>query len=572
MKKNILLIVTSLLVSGTLFAQQADSNIISEQAEEIISQQAEENENLSRPLSETIEDHDIVVPESVTRQLSHLLHDWKVEFSTPDNDNCFGGANVHVSDSVIIARLQALPTVMEMSFNQIVRSQIDAYATRRREQVAHMLALANYYFPIFEEVLERYGLPLELRYLPVIESALNPIAVSRAGAAGLWQFMPRTAQGFGLEINTLVDERRCPHRSTEAAARYLRDLYNLYGDWKLVLAAYNSGMGTVNRAIARSGGVRDYWAIYHRLPRETRGFVPIFIAAVYIMNYYQEHNICPMRVEPLFLGLDTVHVHERIHFEQISEVLDIPVRDLQRLNPKFRRDIIPASEFRSYALVLPTRNIYAFIERKDEIVEHNRNQHFTHRVTAYASGMAATSISGNMENTYYSVRRGDNLSVIARRNGVTVAQLRSWNSLRSDNLSIGQRLIVSRRPVPVMQAQTTSTTVTGNTQTINQYYRVRSGDTLGEIARRHNTTVAQLQRWNGMSDTRLSVNRQLIVGQQIVQIAAAVVEPETPRRESPANITCTSSYIIDDFLNTPIERTATAASIGNGSFLGGEGE
>jgi membrane-bound lytic murein transglycosylase D len=390
---------------------------------------------------------------------------------------------------------------MEMSFNQIVRRQIDAYATRRRDQVSHMLALANYYFPIFEEALERYGLPLELRYLPVIESALNPVAVSRVGAAGLWQFMPRTARGFGLEISTLVDERRCVHRSTEAAVRYLRNLYAMFGDWKLVLAAYNSGMGTVQRAIARSGGVADYWAIYHRLPRETRGFVPIFIAAVYIMNFHQEHGICAMRVDPLFLGVDTVHVNERIHFEQISSVLDIPVRDLQRLNPKFRRDIIPATHDRAFALALPTRSIYAFIERKDEIVGHNRNQHFAHRVTVDPHGAI--------------------------------------------------------------------TTISGNVQVTNRYHRIRSGDTLGALARRNNTTVGQLQRWNNMNHTRLSVGRQLIVGQTVVQlppppppevVVAEVVRP------SPPNVTINYSDIIADFLGEEIEglKFPEMAGIGDG--------
>ena len=478
----------------------------------------EEDENLYflRRIRRTIEDPHIVQPFSMTRDLSHLVHEWKVNFFQPDDCDCIPSPNVVVSDEVIIARLQAMPTVMEMSFNPVVRSQIDAYATRRREQVSRMLALANYYFPIFEEVLERYGLPLELRYLPVIESALNPIAVSRAGAAGLWQFMPRTARGFGLEISSLVDERRCVHRSTEAAARYLRNLYALYGDWKLVLAAYNSGMGTVNRAIARSGGVRDYWAIYHRLPRETRGFVPIFIAAAYIMNHYRDHGICPMAVDPLFLGLDTVHVHQQIHFEQISYVLDIPVRDLQRLNPKFRRDIIPATEDRPFALVLPTKNIYAFIEKQDSIFAHNRDVHFNHRVLASAT--ATTAVSGNFIHTYHRVVSGESLSVIARRHGTTVANLRSWNNLQSDNLRIGQRLIVRRQPAPTQAAPQPIVVPEGH-KVVNQYHRVQSGDTLGALAAQFGTTVAQLQRWNNMSNTRLAVNRMLIVHQQFVEIA-----------------------------------------------------
>ena len=533
MRKIFLLLVACLFVFTTSFAQQAavEPNYEVTHDESVAAALLsgrylkypyfEEDSNLYylRRIGRTIEDPDLVPPFSMTVELSQLIHDWKVDFFQPDDCDCIPSPNVVVSDEVIIARLQAMPTIMEMSFNPIVRSQIDAYANRRRDQVSRMLALANYYFPIFEEALERHGLPLELRYLPVIESALNPIAVSRAGAAGLWQFMPRTARGFGLEISSLVDERRCVHRSTEAAVQYLRNLYALYGDWKLVLAAYNSGMGTVNRAIARSGGVQDYWAIYHRLPRETRGFVPIFIAAAYIMNHYRDHGICPMAVDPLFLGLDTVHVHQQIHFEQISYVLDIPVRKLQRLNPKFRRDIIPATENRPFALVLPTKNIHAFIEKQDSIFAHNRDLHFNHRVLASATGAAGTTtaVSGNFLHTYHRVVSGENLSVIARRNGTTVANLRSWNNLQSDNLRVGQRLIVRRQPAPAQTAPPPIVVPEGH-KVVNQYHRIQSGDTLGALARQFGTTVAQLQRWNNMSNTRLAVNRMLIVNQQFVEI------------------------------------------------------
>ncbi|MDR0332137.1 MAG: transglycosylase SLT domain-containing protein [Dysgonamonadaceae bacterium] len=553
MNRNILLIAVSLFISTTLFAQQEYINPM-----ENATLQASEEENPPRPLSEVIEDHHIVFPESMTRPLSQLLHDWQIDFSKSTND-CRGGMNPMVPDSVIIARLQALPTEMEMTFNSVVRSHIDAYAGRRRDQVAYMLALGDYYFPMFAEALDRYGLPLELKYLPVIESALNPIAVSRMGATGLWQFMLRTGQGMGLEVSTLVDERRDPYQSTDAAARYLRDLYTIYEDWNLAIAAYNCGPGNVNRAIARSGGKHDYWEIYHRLPRETRGYVPAFIAAVYVMNYHEEHNICPVHVDHSLLALDTIHINEQIHFNQIAETLDVSISDLRRFNPKFRRDIIPASEIKPYALVLPTNLMYAFVENADEIFGHNRSQHFTHRVTTdqyLADGGASTSVSGNFENTYYRVRSGDNLSVIAQRNRVSVAQLRSWNNLNSDRLSINQRLIVGRRAIPQTQTQIaqTSTTTSGNTQTINQYYRVRSGDTLNAIAGRHGTTVAQIQQWNGMSNTRLTVDRQLIVGQQVMQIE---VPEETEQEEStPENITNESSNIISNFIRSQIEEVS----------------
>lgn len=243
-------------------------------------------------LKDTISDNAIVYPESMSEKLSDLLAAWQLELST-DELQCLRGQNVSYHDTIYANRLYTLPTVMELSYNQVVKSYIEMYSTRRREQVSYMLALGEYYFPMFEEALDRHGLPLELKYLPVIESALNPIAVSRVGATGLWQFMLRTGKSYGLEVNSLVDERRDPYKSTEAAVKYLKDLYAIYGDWNLVIAAYNCGPGNVNKAIARSGGKRDYWEIYYKLPKETRGYVPAFIAANYIMNHFSDHNICP---------------------------------------------------------------------------------------------------------------------------------------------------------------------------------------------------------------------------------------------------------------------------------------
>ena len=540
MRTNRLFLIAFLFLSITLFAQQEGDIVIfyvthDESVEaalflrytEGVELEIEEDElpedelqYYLRRLRSTIEDPYLVEPLGMTRPIHELIHDWKVDFFQPDDCGCVPGTNVFVPDEVIIARLQAMPTVMEMSFNPIVRQQIDAYANRRHDQVARMLALSRYYFPIFEEALDRRGMPLELRYLPVIESALNPIAVSRVGATGLWQFMPATARGLGLEISTLVDERRCVHRSTEAAVQYLSQLYNLFGDWKLVLAAYNSGLGTVSRAIARSGGVHDYWAIHHLLPAETRSFVPIFIAAAYIMNHYRYHGICPLFVDPLFLGVDSVHVHQNIHFEQISAVLDIPVRDIQRLNPKFRQDVIPATEDRPFALVLPSREIFTFIELQDSIFEYNRSQIFNQRVLAGPVATGTTVVSGDFLLTHHRVVSGENLSVIARRHGTTVANLRAWNNLSSDNLRIGQQLIVRRTPAPAQAAVAAQPiAIPEGHELVNQYHRIQSGDTLGALAIRFGTTVAQLQRWNNMSGTRLNVDRMLIVNQRIAPVA-----------------------------------------------------
>jgi membrane-bound lytic murein transglycosylase D len=485
----------------------------------------------SRPIrqaKDTIQDTTIVLPESMTANLADLLHDWQIDFAGSEN-NCDAGQNVVYHDTVYSDRLYRLPSEMELSFNHVVRSYIEMYSVRRREQVAYMLTLGDYYFPLFEEMLDRHGLPLELKYLPVIESALNPVAVSRMGATGLWQFMLKTGQGYGLEVNSLVDERRDPYKSTEAAVRYLKDLYSIYGDWNLVIAAYNCGPGNVNKAIARSGGKQDYWEIYYHLPRETRGYVPAFIAANYIMNYYAEHNICPMKPND-FQALDTVHVNQEIHFGQISEILDIPVNELQRLNPQFKRDIVPGN-YKPYALVLPTKKMIAFIDKKDEILNCRRSTYFAHRLDTdrYLKG-GSTSV-GSDGVVYYRVKKGDNLSKIAKRNGVTVAQLKSWNNLKSTFLSIGKQLIVRKDAPPPSStdskeqyAEVREDSIQRISREVNQYYRVKKGDTLGEIAKKNGVTVSELKSWNGLSSSKIAIGEQLIVGKTIEEVP----DPEVP--------------------------------------------
>lgn len=482
---------------------------------------AQEN---SHPDKNNIQDNSIVAPESLNEHLATLLHEWQIDFSKSDN-MCEQGANVVFHDSVYTKCLYDMPTEIELSYNQVVRQYIDMYANCRRDMVGYMLTIGKYYFPMFEEVLDKYGLPLELKYLPVIESALNPVAVSRVGATGLWQFMLRTGQGYGLQVNSLVDERRDPYKSTEAAARYLKDLYAIYSDWNLVIAAYNCGPGNVNKAIIRSGGKCDYWQIYYNLPRETRGYVPAFIAANYIMNFYDMHNICPIGSFQEMFALDTVHVENQVHFNQIAEVLDIPLSDIRRWNPQFKKDRVPGN-YQRYALVLPINKIYAFLEKEDEIMNFRRNDYITHRknTDGYLAS-SGSSVSGNRENVYYRVKRGDNLSKIASRNGVTVSQLRSWNNLSSTRIIAGKSLIVWKKAVesPVREtgeitlAQHTTNSET-LTKTMNEYYRVRSGDNLGKIAQRNNVTVAQLKLWNELRSDRLSVGKQLIVKKKIVTV------------------------------------------------------
>lgn len=427
---------------------------------------------------DTIRDNAIVYPESMTEKLSDLLHNWQLDLSNAEID-CKGGLNVVFPDSVYIEKLHNLPAEMELSFNSVVKDYIEMYAVRRREQISYMLALGNYYFPMFEQALDRHGLPLELKYLPVIESALNPVAVSRAGATGLWQFMLRTGKGYGLEVNSLVDERRDPYKSTEAAVRYLKDLYAIYGDWNLVIAAYNCGPGNVNKAIARSGGKRDYWEIYYRLPKETRGYVPAFIAANYIMNYYTDHNICPANSSTLTVALDTVQVNERIHLAQIAGVLGEPLAELQRLNPQYKKSVIPG-DFKTHVLVLPTDKIVAFIHKNDTIMNYDKSRYFTHRANTddFLDGTGAGTTSGNTTNVYYRVKKGDTLGAIARRNGIRLAQLKSWNGLRSSRIGIGDRLIVGKKAEPAAPKPAESveenynrTEVSGGSNIISSYLK-----------------------------------------------------------------------------------------------------
>ena len=272
-----------------------------------------------------------LLPESLDANVDSLLHSWHVQYFSQKDDYCHDDHdNVYYPDSVYAERLSRLPSVIDLPYNQVVRDCIDLYAGRKRDLVRYMLGMADFYFPIIEEVLDKHGLPIELKYLAVVESALNPVALSRVGAAGLWQFMLPTGKIYGLEINSLVDDRRDPRRATEAACAYFKDMYAIYGDWNLVMAAYNCGPGNVNKAIRRAGGKHDFWDIFRFLPRETRTYVPLFIAANYIMNYYCEHNLCPLQTS-LPLATDTVMVNNALHLQQVSEILQLDIATLRAL-------------------------------------------------------------------------------------------------------------------------------------------------------------------------------------------------------------------------------------------------
>lgn len=357
-----------------------------------------------------------------------------------DTTECLSDTIIaELPDSIYKQRLQALPFVIEVPYNEVVRRYILRYVKHSPRQLAALQRKAEYYFPIFENILAKHDLPYELCYMPVIESALNPQARSHMGATGLWQFMPATGKKYGLEINSLVDERMDPIRSTEAACLFLKNLYGIFQDWNLVIAAYNCGPGNVNKAIHRAGGKRDFWSIYPFLPSETRGYLPIFIAASYAMNYAQEHGICPADPLPT-MAADTIITTHRQHLKQIADNIDIPLAELRRLNPQYPRDIIPGGK--SYAICLPIEKAGMYIDLQDTILAY-RAEELIHNRRDEIELLHRTSVHGGYSIngvTYYKIKEGDTLGGIAKKFRVSVKQLKAWNGLKSDMIRAGKTL------------------------------------------------------------------------------------------------------------------------------------
>ncbi len=346
-----------------------------------------------------------------------------------------------VSDSVFARRLRSIPSVVPLTYNDKVRANIIYYIDRIGDRVGVMLGLSKYYFPIFDEILDRHGVPCELKYLVVIESALNPKAVSRVGATGLWQFMYATGRVYDLRVNSIIDDRRDPIKSTEAAAKYLKDLYKIYNDWTLAIAAYNCGPGNINKAMRRSGK-NTFWEIYDFLPRETRGYVPAFIAAAYVMNFHKEHGIEPAKLtKPLSLVSDTIILCKDLYFGQIESVMNISAEQLRDLNPQYKTDFVPGEQG-TYSLKLPLRYINDFISLEDSISKFERDKYFGAKTETELAN-----VKYREKTIYHKVRKRDTWYSVAKRYGVSVSQLKSWNpnSRRSSKLRIGDMLAVKQR-------------------------------------------------------------------------------------------------------------------------------
>ncbi|MDR1676655.1 MAG: transglycosylase SLT domain-containing protein, partial [Tannerella sp.] len=467
-----------------------------------------------------------MMPEVLDENVKNLLQSWHMQYFSNVEKYCLDeDRNVSFPEEVYRQRLARMPCVIPMTCNRMVRDCIDLYAGRRRSLMRYIMGMADVYFPIFEQILDEHQLPLELKYLAVVESALNPHALSRVGAAGLWQFMLPTAKVYGLEVNSLIDERLDPYKATHAACRYFKEMYEMYGDWYYTIAAYNCGPGNVNKAIHRAGNKTDFWDIFPYLPRETRSYVPLFIAVAYVMTYHCEHNLCPIRTD-LSVASDTLMINRLLHLRQVSEALDVDFDLLKMLNPQYKRDIIPGS-IQPSVLKLPVSATYSFIHREDTV--------YLHRVEELLANCKPVDISGEIspdtrETVRHTVASGENLHIIANRYGVTAKDIRKWNRLGSNRVPKGRRLVIhidnggltyaAKEDPPVREQKNTAASSVRVTETKTApdvgeegntiSYTVQSGDSLYSISKKYpGVTVAKIQLANRMKDNKLRIGQVL---------------------------------------------------------------
>ena len=415
-----------------------------------------------------------------------------------------------LTTEVLKQRLEVLnqKTPFNVEYNPALESVIKSFLKNRRKTLERLMSLSHYYFPLFEQEMDNANIPLEMKYLSIVESALNPRARSRVGATGLWQFMYPTGKMYGLDVSSYVDERSDPIRSTKAAAKYLSRLYAMFNDWDLALAAYNSGPGNVTKAIRRSGGKQNYWNLRPHLPRETAGYVPAFLATMYIFEYAQEHGFNPKKHETIYFQTDTVQVKRLITFDQLTELLDVSKEQLQFFNPSYKLDIVPFVEGKKYSLRLPKdligkfvaneESIYAFVEAEKEKMEKP------------LPALVQTSGEGG-NRIYHRVKSGDVLGKIANKYGVTVTNLKRWNSLRSNTIQIGQRLTIytNKKPLSPSTVVAKSTSNSGS-KAAEEIYVVQKGDTLWSIAQKFpKISIEDIQKWNDISGEKLQPGMKL---------------------------------------------------------------
>ena len=420
------------------------------------------------------------------------------EVATLDTD---AKVDLDLNTDTLKLRLQRLnqKTPFNVSYNSSLESVIKSFLTRKRGLMERMMTISQFYFPLFEQELDNHDIPLEMKYLSIVESALNPKAKSRVGATGLWQFMYGTGREMKLEINSYVDERSDPIKSTKAACKYLNKLYRIYEDWDLALAAYNSGPGNVNKAIRRSGGHRNYWNIRRNLPRETAGYVPAFLATMYIFEYAEEHGIKGKRADRPYFETDTIHVKSMITFDQIAELTGISKEELKILNPSYKLEVIPFQKERAHALRLPITEMGKFVANEAAIYAHVAKE-----LKSKESPLPQLVKEAEQNRIRYRVRDGDYLGKIAARYGVGVSQIKRWNGLRGTNLRIGQRLTIYPRKSPSKAKQTKKTPSRTAVSGTSRVHEVKSGDSLWTISRKYpGVSIDNLREWNGISGNNL---------------------------------------------------------------------
>lgn len=489
------------------------------------------------PESDTIIIRSVLDSEKISVDLDSLVTTWYVKMALQRNPDFFSNDSVGIqySDSVYKTRLEKINSIIKLPYNSIIRNHIHVYTIKQREQFAAVLGLMDYYFPMIEDIFDAYGLPGELKYMAVIESALNPNAVNRySGATGLWQFMYSTGKMYGLTINSIVDERRNPVLATHAAAKYLRDLYRIYNDWTLVIAAFNCGPGNVNKAIKRSGNQKDYWQIYYRLPRETRGYIPQYVAAAYAINYYPEHNIKPLPIN-IPVATDTIMVNKDIHLTQISAVMKISMGELRALNPQYKTGLVPGSS-KPQSLTLPMNHLSDFINMNDTIrgykpeVYLNRNAQIADPTK---SSFIPADIKGKSK-LIYTVKDNDNMGFISEWYRVGLSELRYWNNIYRNTIRVGQKLVIYVDPSKadyyskintmsfadkqkmvgkqgVMTVPSVQLALLSQTDGDYVTYTVRYGDTIWDIVKMYdNVTTTEVLNLNNISDpARIKVGQKL---------------------------------------------------------------